>query len=128
MSRGTAVQLKGMNGLAARPEARWTARASTSLPVPVSPATRTVMSAGGLRRGAVLLVTPVAVEGDRRVDELADGDAGAAVVEGGPKVGDDFPGLVAVEPADDAEPLVGLLRSGHRLGLRPAAGRDAAKT
>jgi hypothetical protein len=37
MSRGTAVQLKGMNGLAARSERRWMARARISLPVPLLP-------------------------------------------------------------------------------------------
>ena len=34
----------------ARPEARWMARASTSLPVPVSPVSSTLMSAGAMRR------------------------------------------------------------------------------
>ena len=42
-SRGMAAQLKGTNGLAARSEYLCTARASTSLPVPLSPVMSTVM-------------------------------------------------------------------------------------
>jgi hypothetical protein len=38
---------------------------------------------GGPQRGALLLLAAVAVEGDGGVDQLADGDAGAAVVEVG---------------------------------------------
>ena len=49
-SRGTAVQLKGTNGLAARSEKSWMARAMISLPVPLSPVMRTLTLARAIRR------------------------------------------------------------------------------
>src|SRR4026207_2343689 len=53
MSRGTAVQLNGSIGGAARVEARWIARASISLPVPVSPVTRIESGVGAMRRATL---------------------------------------------------------------------------
>ena len=81
---------------------------------------------GRPERGALLLLAAVAVDGDGGVDQLADRDAGAAVVEGRAELGDDLPGLVAVHAAGDAEPVAGLRRGGDGLRLGPPAGRDAA--
>ena len=146
------MQLNATNGFAARPDARWMARASTSLPVPVSPVRRTVdvggrdplrdredlghllgdpepavglERVGGPQRGALLLLAPIPVDRDGRVDELADGHARAPVVECRAQLGDDLPGLVAVDAAGDAQPFAGLLRGLDRLGLGPAAGASA---
>ncbi len=45
-SRGIAAQFTLTNGRAERPDRRWMARATSSLPVPVSPVIRTVESLG----------------------------------------------------------------------------------
>ena len=50
MSRGTAVQLKGRKRCFDRGEQLWIACASSSLPVPVSPVTSTVMALAATRR------------------------------------------------------------------------------
>ena len=77
---------------------------------------------GRPERGALLLFAPVAVDGDGGVDELADGDAGAAVVEGGPELGDDLPGFVAMGAAGDVQPVAGLRGRLDGLRLGPARG------
>ena len=81
---------------------------------------------GRPERGALLLLAAVAVDGDGGVDELADGDAGAAIVEGGAQFGDDLPGLVAMGAAGDAQPLAGLRRGVDGLGLGPSAARSGS--
>ena len=48
-SRGSAAQLKRMNGWSARGDPSTSARATSSLPVPLSPTTRTVTSRAATR-------------------------------------------------------------------------------
>ena len=81
---------------------------------------------GRPQRGALLLLAAVAVEGDGRLHQLADGDGGAAVGQAGPQPGDDFPALVAMAAADDAEVAVRVGGEAHRVGVGPAVDGDAA--
>ena len=145
MSRGTALQLKGWSGRSARSEARWMARASISLPVPVSPVSSTGSGFGGdapgdveqlgallggpdalgiaveglgrPQRGALLLVAAVAVEGARGGDQLADGRDGAVMFEVRPRPRQDLPGFVSVLTKD------GKVVSARRLPRRRRAPR-----
>ena len=49
-SRESAAQLTATNGSSARGSSRWIARATTSLPVPLSPRSSTVAPLGAARR------------------------------------------------------------------------------
>ncbi len=49
-SEGMAARFTGMNGPSARPDSRWIIRASSSLPVPLSPRMRTVASSAATLR------------------------------------------------------------------------------
>ena len=82
---------------------------------------------GGPQRRTLLLFAPVAVDGDGRVDELPDRDAGAAIVESRAELGDDLPGLVAVLAAGYQQPVAGFCGDLDRLGFGPPAGGDETK-
>ena len=82
---------------------------------------------GGPERRALLLFAPIAVEGDGGVDQLADGDAGASVVEGrASESATIIPGLVAMDAAGDGEAVAGLGRRGQGLRIGPSVRGDAA--
>ena len=127
-------------------------RASISLPVPVSPVSRTgqgtrgdppgdrdelgrllgdpealgiaLEGLGRPQRGALLLVAAVAVERTGGGDELADGGERAAMVELRPRPRQHLPGLVAMLAEDDE--VVGGRRPHRRqrLGVGPAVALD----
>ena len=65
---------------------------------------------GRPQRGALLLLAAVAVEGDGGVDQLADGDAGAAVVEGGRSSAMISQRFVAMDAADDVQAVAAARR------------------
>ena len=74
---------------------------------------------GGPQGGALLLLAAIAVERDGRLDQLADGDAGAAVGERGCSSATISHCLVAVGAAGDARRSPGLRRF-DGLRVRPA--------
>ncbi len=81
---------------------------------------------GRPQRRALLLVAPVAIERQRRGNQLADGDERAAVLELRLGVDDQLPGLVAMLPERDHLARGRLARAGERRGFVPAAAVDDA--
>ena len=77
---------------------------------------------GRPQRGALLLVAAVAVEREGGGDQLADGDERAAMLELGPRIDEELPGLVAMLAERDRASLSAGGVSGGGFALAPALG------